>query len=206
MARPALTEDQVQAFRTRATHRALELFATEGYDQFSLRTLARELGCSHATPYRYFAGGKSEIFASVRAEGFTRFAAALRNSQHGADDPAHALRQMAQAYVAFSVEQRAAFAVIFQMGQPTGDDSPEVMAAATHAWSVLLDGVRDAIEANVLGGELEEVAHTLWAGLHGVASLESARKLGMGRPAPAVLTSMVEALFRAHRPEEHPHG
>ena len=205
MARPALTSDQIDSFRTRATHVALEQFAAEGYAQFSLRTLAKALDCSHATPYRYFPGGKSEIFAAARAEGFRRFAQSLRDSQ-AAGAPAPALRAMADAYFAFSVEESAAFSVIFAMGQPEGGDLDEVNQAAWDAWSVVLNSVERAIDAGVLAGEVEVVAHTLWAGLHGVASLHAARKLAMGQPAPAVLNAMVEALFRAHRPQERSDG
>ncbi|MEN0061956.1 MAG: TetR/AcrR family transcriptional regulator [Myxococcota bacterium] len=202
MARPALTEDQVSAFRTRATGVALELFASDGYDRFSLRALAEALDCSHATPYRYFPGGKSEIFAEARAEGFRRFARALRISQVGAADAGQALLRMAHAYFTFSVEESAAFAIIFAMGQPEGGDLEIVNRAAADAWSVLLGCVGRSIEAGVLVGDVEVVAHTAWAGLHGVASLHAARKLAMGRSAQEVLNAMVEALFRAHRPPD----
>lgn len=200
MARPSLTDTQVEAFRARATGVALELFATHGYDAFSLRALAEALECSHATPYRYFPGGKSEIFAHARAEGFRRFAQALRDSQVETEDAGHALAEMAQAYFTFSVDQSAAFSIIFAMGQPEGADLEIVNRAAADAWSVLLSCVQRSIEAGVLVGEVEVVAHTAWAGLHGVASLHAARKLAMGRSARQVLNAMVEALFRAHRP------
>ncbi|MEO0603940.1 MAG: TetR/AcrR family transcriptional regulator [Myxococcota bacterium] len=200
MARPALTDDQVAAFRRRATDVALELFAEHGYARFSLRALADALDCSHATPYRYFPDGKSEIFASARAEGFHRFAQALRDSQAGADDTNDAVLRMAHAYFAFSVEESAAFSVIFAMGQPEGGDLEIVNRAAADAWSVLLSCIGRAVEAGTLVGDVEVVAHTAWAGLHGVASLHAARKLAMGRSAPQVLEAMVEALLRAHRP------
>ena len=204
MARPALTIAQVDAFRDRATEKALELFVSEGYAHFSLRTLAKALGCSHTTPYRYFPGGKAEIFAAVRAGGFRRFAAALRRSQEGPGGPEERLRSMARAYFDFADQQPAAFAVIFQMGEPAGELEPEVfddvVDAARDAWSVVLSCVGHAIEAGTVCGEVDEVAHTMWAGMHGVACLESARTLAMGRAAPQVLESMVEALLRAHRP------
>lgn len=201
MARPSLTDEQVHAFRSRATQVALEMFGADGYARFSLRTLASELGCSHATPYRYFPGGKEELFAAVRAEGFRRFAARLRDSQAGTDDPELRLRRMAEAYVDFAVDQPAAFAVTFQMADPAGDGEPEVAEAAVDAWSVLLGAVSGAVDAGMLVGRVSEVAHVMWAGLHGVASLELAGTLQMGRTARQVLHAMVEALLRAHRPQ-----
>ncbi|MBX2798512.1 MAG: TetR/AcrR family transcriptional regulator [Myxococcales bacterium] len=206
MARPVLTEAQVDAFRARATHVALDLFVSEGYARFSLRGLASALGCSHATPYRYFPGGKSEIFAAVRAEGFRRFAAALRHSQVHVVSAEARLRRMAQAYFDFATEQPAAFAVIFQMGEPEGAPDVELADAATDAWSVVMECVQHAADAHVITGDVLTIAHTMWAGMHGVASLHSAHTLAMGRTAPEILHAMVEALLRAHRPQEQPHG
>lgn len=201
MARPSLSEDQVAAFRAEATHVATELFVRDGYERFSLRSLAKALGCSHATPYRYF-DGKEEIFACVRAEGFRRFAQALRDSLDPASAPENQLRALARAYLEFSQNQAAAFTVIFRMGQPGELSYPFVNEAAAEAWQVVLDAVAHAIRRGTLAGNINTVAHTLWAGIHGVATLELAQKLAMGRDGATVLDAMVEALLRAHASPE----
>ena len=107
MGRPVLTSEEVEAFRRRACDAAMTLFDELGYDQFSLRALARELGCSHTTPYRYFQS-KVAIFAEVRAEGFRRFAASLTAALHASGEPRERLRILARAYFDFAQEQRAA--------------------------------------------------------------------------------------------------
>jgi len=170
----------------------------QGYEGFTLRALARELGCSHTTPYRYF-DGKSEIFALVRAEGFKRFAAFLRERLVGTEDRLERVRLLARAYFDFSTEQSAAFTVIFEMGQSEPDDYAFVNEAATDAWSVLHGVTREAAEAGVLVGDPNELAHTFWAGIHGVATLHLAGKLRMGRSADALLESMTDALISAHQ-------
>ena len=48
MARPVLSPEQIEQFRKRAAEVSLGLFVQLGYQHFSMRTLARELGCSHA--------------------------------------------------------------------------------------------------------------------------------------------------------------
>jgi len=199
--RPVLTDAQIEAFRERASEVSMRLFAEQGYDGFTLRALAREMGCSHATPYRYF-DGKSEIFAVVRAEGFRRFAAFLRGRLAGETDPLSRVRILARAYFDFSVEQSAAFTIIFAMSLPDADAYPFVTEAAGDGWSVLLGVVREAVEAGVVAGDVSELAHTMWAGVHGVATLNLANELSMGRSAEAMLESMTDALIRAHTPRE----
>ena len=151
MGRPVLTDEEVEAFRRRACDAAMTLFGELGYDQFSLRALAREMGCSHATPYRYF-DGKDAIFAEVGAEGFRRFAAFLTARLEASSKARERLRILARAYFDFAQEQPAAFRIIFELGQPTAEDYPVVNEAAGAAWGVLVGVVKEAIDAGVLAG------------------------------------------------------
>ncbi len=54
MPRPAFTEDQLQAARTRILHEARGIVATESYDALSMRRLAEALGLTPGALYRYF--------------------------------------------------------------------------------------------------------------------------------------------------------
>jgi len=201
MGRPVLSEEEVQAFRRRARDAAMTLFDELGYEQFSLRALARELGCSHATPYRYF-DGKEGLFADVRAEGFRRFAAFLTARLEASTDPRRRLRLLAQAYFDFAQQQPAAFRIIFELGQPTPEDYPAVNEAAGAAWGVLVGVVKEAMAAGILvGGSPSDLAHVMWAGIHGVATLELAHKLTMGKSGAALVDAMTDALIAAHAPE-----
>ena len=203
MARPSLTEAQVDDFRRRAAEVAMRLFVEEGYEAFSLRTLARELGVSHATPYRYFAS-KAEIFAIVRAESFRRFGAFLRARLSASSDPSARLRILSEGYFDFALTEPAAFRLAFELGQPDSKDGGVVDAAAFEAWQVLVSVVAEAVEAGLLDGEPDALAQVLWAGVHGVAALELAGRLRAGAGARALLESMTEALLRAHAPASPP--
>jgi AcrR family transcriptional regulator len=198
MARPPLTDAAVDTFRRRAIEVAMRLFAEDGYDAFSLRTLARELGVSHTTPYRYF-DGKGEIFSIARAESFRRFGAFLRQRLEASNVPADRLRILARAYFDFAKQQSVAFRLAFELGQREEEDGRVVDEAAAEAWAVLVSVVAEAVHAGELDGEPEVIAHTLWAGIHGVAALELAGRLRRGRGAKALLETMTEALISAHQ-------
>ena len=53
-------------------------------------------------------------------------------------------------------------------------------------------------QSSPLAGEPNTLVHTLWAGIHGVATLHLANELSMGCSAE----TMLDALLRAHRPKE----
>ena len=199
MGRPALGSDKVEAFRRAIVDASMRLFVEHGYEGWSLRALAKELGCSHATPYRYFED-KAAIFAAVRTEGFRRFAAHLRQRVGEQAEVRDRLYALARAYFGFAEEQGPAFRVIFGMGQPEIDSYPGVLEAAGDAWSVVLGVVSDAIDAGVIDGDVDEVAHTMWASVHGVVTLHLSHKLAMGRTAEKVLPAVVQAMIRAHLP------
>lgn len=202
MARPPLSDEAVDDFRQRICDVSVRLFVEHGYEGFSLRALAKELGCSHTAPYRYFAG-KDAIFAAVRAECFRRFASFLRTRLEGERDEVQRLRVLARAYFDFAAEQPAAFRIVFELGQPHPTEHPSVAEAGADAWSVLFEVVREAIVAGALLGEPLEVAHTMWAGIHGVATLHLANKLVAGRSGLATLEAMTDALVRAHLAPTH---
>ena len=71
-----LSADDIQQFREAMRGVAENAFATRGAQGVTMRELAKELGCSAMTPYRYFRD-KDEILAMVRAAAFNRFAARL---------------------------------------------------------------------------------------------------------------------------------
>ena len=87
MPRAALSPVEVEAFRDSLCAVATERFAERGYEGVTLRGLARELGCSPMTPYRYFEN-KAEIFEAVRTAAFERFAAALQQALDASPSPA----------------------------------------------------------------------------------------------------------------------
>ncbi len=73
MGRKKLTEEQITRFQATLLDAALKLFAEEGYEAVSIRTLARAVGCSAMTPYRYFTD-KAAIFDACRYRAFEELA------------------------------------------------------------------------------------------------------------------------------------
>jgi AcrR family transcriptional regulator len=179
VARAVLTVEEVGAFRGKAVAAATRLFAERGYRGVTLRSLAKELGVSPMTPYRYFEN-KEELFAMVRTEAFRRFADAQRDAVAGIEDPEDALRKLGRAYVSFALDEPDAYHIMFELLQAPAGTYPELEAEQARAFSYLHEAVQASVDAGILEGESLRRAHYLWAQLHGLVSLHLAGKLVMG--------------------------
>jgi len=179
VARAILTVEEVGAFRGKAVAAATRLFAERGYRGVTLRSLAKELGVSPMTPYRYFEN-KEELFAMVRTEAFRRFADAQRDAVAGITAPEDALRMLGRAYVSFAIDEPDAYHIMFELLQAPAGTYPELEAEQARAFSYLHAAVQASVEAGLLEGESLRRAHYLWAQIHGLVSLHLAGKLVMG--------------------------
>lgn len=200
MPRAALSSEAIEAFRDDLCAAATRRFAEAGYAGVTLRGLARELGVSPMTPYRYFRD-KDEIFAAVRAAGFARFAACQEAAFASTADPAERLRALGRAYAAFARAEPDAYRIMFEMNRPADCEHPDLARGQLRAWQPLHDATAAAIEAGLLRGEADATALLLWAGLHGVVSLELAGTLNERYGVDTLIEPMLETLFRGARRE-----
>ena len=191
----ALTAHQVDSFRDELCRVAARRFAEKGYAGVTLRGLAREVGCSPMTPYRYFAN-KDEILASVRAAAFGRFADASETAAGSAREPLARLEALGRAYLRFAQDEPHAYRIMFELSQPDEHRYPELRRQALRARQAKFDVVQDAIRAGAIAGDPVEVANLLWAGLHGVIVLHLAGKLHENADLQALSQAMMNTLIR----------
>jgi len=195
--RPALREDEIEVFRRRLCDVAARRFAEHGIAGVSLRGLSDELGCSRATPYRYFRN-KDEIFASVRTRAFAQLAAACEEATARETDAERRLTEIGHAYLRFARDQPHAYRVAFELDQPDAESYPALLTERARAWGAIRNAVQHAFQKGVLDGDPETVSHLYWAGLHGLAALELAGQLEV-RSFEALEAPMIEALLRGTR-------
>ena len=96
-----LTPADIAEFRNRLCEVGVQLFSELGFERFNMREMAKRLGVSAMTPYRYFEH-KEAILAEVRVRAFARFADWLEEqlSAPGADDT----NALSHAYAQFAVQ------------------------------------------------------------------------------------------------------
>lgn len=200
LARPELTPQEIEDFRDALCTAALELLAEGGSDAVTMRALARRVGCSHTTPYRYFES-KQAIIAAVQArcfEDFADFHESRLEPEMSAEKRFHVL---ARGYLDYAHENSAAFRVMFDLDGDHEQTSEELKSAIQRSWNILSDTVKRGIEEGLLEGKIRQTTFILWSSLHGMTALNQAGKLAEG-VASTMLDPLVRALIRAHAPRQ----
>ena len=202
-----LSSDDIQQFRETMRRVAENAFATRGAQGVTMRELAKELGCSAMTPYRYFRD-KDEILAMVRAAAFNRFAARLEAAAR--DAPGTDRSVVSDAYVAFALDEPHAYRLMFDLTQQDGA-YPELSAASHRAWRMLGAHFEKLVAAGILEGDPQLIGYAYWASLHGFTMLALANQLPLpqaqqphGSNAPtreAVLAQIRRMLWRGAQPQ-----
>ncbi|MFW5966436.1 MAG: TetR/AcrR family transcriptional regulator [Persicimonas sp.] len=200
MARPALDKRDIEEFRDRVVSVALDLFADDGLEAVTLRAIADQLGCSAAKIYNYF-DGKEAILAATRAECFRRFADFIEDRLEGVEDPETVLFVQGRSYLEYARRQPHAFKIMFTLDRAPAEEFREIRRAIRRSWNIVRRGVRQAVEAGVLVGSVDEIADLLWSGIHGITTLDLAGTPGPEWDPSALADSMFLALIDAHRPD-----
>ncbi len=190
MARPHLTDTQVETFREAAARAGLELVEEQGADSLTLRSLAKRLGCSYAKPYTYYRD-KEQLVDAVRGRAFERFGDFMREHRFGD------AREQGRGYLRFAMENPETFRLMFELRQEFISESTR--SSQARAWKICAQPIYDLVEAGELEGDPELIAHVSWAGLHGLASLALADQLYLGKSLDEIADGLT-AVLDAFRP------
>jgi len=165
-----------ESLRQEILDAARALFVESGYEATSIRRIAERIGASSGILYHYFED-KPAIMAQLVAEAFAKLSQRMGSIARDAAPPLDSLRRAALTYIHFALENPHHYAVLFlkneaSMAEPVIRDV--FLRDGMQSFGCLLRITRACIEAGVLRPELtdeNEVAQSLWAGVHGIAAL-----------------------------------
>lgn len=196
---PAAAEDLKAAHdaaRDRICDAALTLFDRGGIEAISMREIAGVIGASPMMPYKYFPT-KDHLLQELRTRAFQNLEAVLRSGLSAGSGARERLERMLLAYLEFGLTDRRAYRLMFDYwayDNPSRmlEDFGDAIRRQSGAWNVLLEGVEDYLGEE---GDPMTTAHLIWAGVHGLVSLEASRKLVMGRDFEQLMAPMVQAIM-----------
>jgi AcrR family transcriptional regulator len=151
---------------------ACELYLDDGFEGFSMRKLATQVGVTAPALYRHFAG-KEELLLEVVKEGYRSMVQYLYRAL-GGESAAERFRMAGDAYVDFALENPRYYEILYSYTQFLGlDELPEeIWALIRGVHQFWLDRVRECMESGTLRqGDPEEVARSFWAMSHGLISV-----------------------------------
>jgi AcrR family transcriptional regulator len=191
-------EREKQELRQTILAAAQDLFLTHGYEGLSMRLVAEKIGYTPTTIYLYFED-KDDLLFAVMDQAYDRFTADLEAAYRSTDDPLQRLRNLAQAYIRFALQNQEAYQMIFMqrpdflMKWKSGTKEPR--AASLY---ILKEAIQQAQEVGVISaGDVGLQSDVFWAAVHGAASLAIVMPelFGRGRLEPTVAAVLDASLY-----------
>ena len=165
--------------RERGLASALAVLAEDGVAGLTTRTVAQRSSASLPAIYEVF-GDKAGLIREVFFEGFRLLGDELAEAVP-AEDPLDALRELAESFRRFVLANPVLAQVMFS--RPFADfvPTPEDDKAGVAVRKIFVRRVRAAVDAGRLAGDPVDIAQVLFAFVEGLASAESAQRMGASR-------------------------
>lgn len=176
---------------------AREIFVRDGYEAFTIRKLAKQVGFSPGNIYLYFKD-KNAIFDHLVDQSFADLLAVLpQPDDTKPEDPVTLLRRSLRTYVKFGLEHPNDYRFSFLL-RPAARSRPHKQRAAYESLLIKVRLCIDAKRFKTTNAEL--AAQALWAAAHGITSLLIDKPrfpwVARNRLIDRVLDSAVDGLLR----------
>ena len=155
---------------------ALRLFSLYGVHRVTTRQIAAAVGISQPSLYAFFPT-RQALVEEVGVQAFKALAGQL-NAAWDQFEGLDRVLQMGRAYVAFGLDQPDAYRVAFMIEEPGASVDPRdnlALMAGLQAYDVNRRAVADHLGPNRSDLDIDLIAQSLWAGMHGLVSLLIAR-------------------------------
>jgi AcrR family transcriptional regulator len=189
-----------EEIRTKILDAARELFVREGYEAVTMRRIAEKIEYSPTAIYFHFRD-KETLLREICDTDFLTLAQQIATAAEIAD-PIERLRATGLAYFRFGMDYPNHYQLMFMTPHPPLGDEHEIQRGNPEqdAYAFLKAIVAQAIAEARFRKELSDVelvAQTVWAGVHGVVSLHIAKcndDWVDWRPLEARAQTMIETL------------
>jgi AcrR family transcriptional regulator len=177
--------------KSRIIAAARALYFERGPEAVTMRAVAERVGVTATALYRHFAD-KDAILREVMGEGSRLLGSHLFRALE-APPPLERLRATANAYLDFAVAQPQAYRALYEVGEAEEGSPVQLQRGAMRRF--LRDRVREAMDAGVVApGDPDGTAMSVWALLHGLASLHHAGITRVEWVRERALTNLVDGI------------
>ncbi|WP_319541444.1 TetR/AcrR family transcriptional regulator [uncultured Pseudodesulfovibrio sp.] len=158
---------------------AKQLFVKEGFENVSMRRIAKTIEYSPAAIYRYFRN-KREILSVLREEGFARYVERQHAGVERFPDPMERMRNGGRSYIRFALKEPEYYHLMFSTSCDQVDLDGEWAASSMQSYQYFRDTARECIESGYFGTvDVDTLVFALWSGVHGLAHLVSTGQVGV---------------------------
>ncbi len=178
-----------------------EIFLRRGYEGFSLRQVAEEIGYSPGTIYLYFAN-KDDLLRALAHQGFDDFSRMLETVSASSADPLERMIALWRGYVVFGLQNPAFYRLIF-MERPDffvndqAENAPKWESAFALWTSVMNDAVR---AGKIRADDPVKTSDAIWSALHGIVALANRMPDFTAERALGAADAAIEMIIKGLRP------
>lgn len=176
------------------------LLVRDGYENLSMRKIARQVGCSVSSIYEHFAG-KDQLVHALIDEGFQRWYDVVQEAAEAPGTPPERLELHCRRYVEFGLRNPEFYEIMYMLRPRFTERFPrESFRRATRSMDVLSRLVHQAAPGAFTSPEEARIhAHVVWAILHGVVSTIVASRLDTRVDQAAYIDSSIQFAVDAIR-------
>lgn len=135
-------------------------FITKDFQQISMRSIAKELGCSHGAIYYHFKN-KAEIFYAILSDYFSELNNTLDENMNGPEDHKTKLLNVFVGFMAFGLNNQSQYELMFIMRDSEIDGLSQ--EAANLSYEKFAQSVRSLSKTELLISDI----HSTFIALHG---------------------------------------
>lgn len=157
---------------------ARQVLLSEGYRNFSLRKIAREIDVSATSIYLHFEN-KDDLVHNLMEEAIERLNNRLEQSIAEAGNPIAKLDALAHEYASFALEYPREYQVIYLISSDEMTRYPkEKFRKARKGYEIVIKVLEEGVESGLIAEDKPRMAaYTFWAQLHGVMSVVLSKRL-----------------------------
>lgn len=195
-------ERERDAVRTKILDAARTLFVAHGYEGVSMRAIAEQIEYSPTLIYQHFKD-KDALLQELCGEDYDRLTAEFQGLLQ-IPNPLERIRQCGRKYVQFALAYPNHYRLTFMTPlplRPTEEELQQKKGKPEYdAYALVQLLVKMAAEEGALrdpNPDIDLITQTLWAGIHGVVTLEivfGCDKWTPWKPLPERINAMLDAL------------
>jgi AcrR family transcriptional regulator len=191
-----------EEFRREILDAARELFTTEGYEKFSMRSLAEKIDYSPTTIYLYFKG-KDDLLFAICEEVAELFLSNLNHIRTLRIDPIEALRQALLYNIEFGFSNPNQYKVFFFTNPNvygTLEEFMEKESMGRNSYFLFREIVQDCIKTGRLRDiDVEVLTQVLSVATHGLIVMITYHKNFLWADRKVLAETLVDGLLRGYQ-------
>lgn len=166
------------SLKDRIVEAARQVLLSEGYRNFSLRKIARQIDVSATSIYLHFEN-KDDLVHTLMEEAIERLNNQLHQVADAADSPIEKLEALAYEYVQFALKYKREYQIIHLTSSDEMTRYPkEKFRKARKGYEIVSDVLQEGVKAGIIAEDKPRLAaYTFWAQLHGVMSVVLSKRL-----------------------------